>query len=123
MPESLITFEEASEYLRLDGSEDQAMVLTLIEAASGTILEYLQHGSAPYQIERDSDGQPVLDSNDDEIIIYDSNEDALVKPQVKAATMILLSILYDNPVVTMDLNRLPRHVTMLIHHLRTPVIQ
>lgn len=135
MPD-LITKQEACEHLRLDydsdGSADDGWLSIFIPAVSEAVKLWLKDSWRPYEIEIDSDGQPVLDSDDRPVVVLDSEGQPVVRWVVKAACIVELASQYrfregegkDN-VVTPDAGHgyvLNKASTALLAPLRKPTV-
>ncbi|MNN97904.1 hypothetical protein D3C81_2171590 [compost metagenome] len=87
---------------------------------------YLKSASA-YEVERDSNDDPILDSSGDPTYVLDSSGDKVVKYEVQAATLLQLGFLYkdrdENADGAYDMGYLPKPVTALLYPLRMPACQ
>lgn len=112
-----ITLQQAKDHLRItDNLRDQAIRDAILEA-SALIKNYLGDASV-YVIERDSDGDPIRDSNYEPITTGSNN----VRYAVQAATKLLVGVLYDGHNLPDD-NYLPAPVRALLYPLRSPVVE
>ena len=121
-----VTLDRAKEHLNMDHSSDDNLITVYIQAASGAVKNYLKSAS-PYEVERDSNDDPILDSSGDPVYVEDSNGDKIVKYEVQAATLLQLGFLYkdrdENADGAYDMGYLPKPVTALLYPLRMPACQ
>ena len=66
-----VTLDRAKEHLNMDHSSDDNLITVYIQAASGAVKNYLKSAS-PYEVERDSNDDIILDSSGDPIYVEDS---------------------------------------------------
>lgn len=125
----LVTLQEASDHLRRDTNADDGDLILKIQGASQAVLNYLKN--APYYyLELDSNGESVLDSNEDPVPEFDSNGFEVIRPEVKAATLLLLGEFYKNREGMQEgeidpqfgYGYLPRPVVALLYPLRDPAL-
>ncbi len=120
-----VTLDRAKQHLNMDHDEDDTLITTYIQAASGAVKNYLKSGS-PYEVERDSNDDPVLDSNGNPEYFRDSSGDKVVAGAVEAAVLIMVGHLYkdrdENPDGAFEQGYLPKPVTALLYPLRTPAL-
>lgn len=118
-----VTLERAKQHLNMDHDLDDALIQAYIGAASEAVKNYLKSAS-PYEVERDSNDDPITDSQGDPIYATDSQGDKIVKYAVQAATLLQLGFLYkdrdENADGAYDMGYLPRPVTALLYSLRDP---
>lgn len=127
----LVTLEEAKAQLRLDspesdgGPEDPSIEL-MISAASGAVINYLKSTRNLYEVERDDDGNPVVDSDGEEVLDGDSDGQYTVKAEVKHAVLYLVGWFYryrdEDPGKDWERGYLPAVVTSLLYPLRDPAL-
>lgn len=90
----LVTVDQAREHLRLDadssGGPDDAWLAIFIPAVSEAVALWLKDSWRLYEPEMDSDGSPVLDSNEDPVPLLDSNGDPVTRWSVRAAVLVEL---------------------------------
>lgn len=96
---NLVTMDEARAQLRIsnygtNGSPDDLWLETWIPAVSEAVALWLKDGWRLYQWELDSNGDPVMDSNDDPIVVLNTNGDPVVRNVVRAAVLVELSSQY-----------------------------
>lgn len=94
----LVTKQDARAQLRLDyvgdvGPDDPWLELA-IPAVSAAVSGWLKDSWRLYELERDSDGDVVLDSSDEPVPVLDSNGDPIVHPTVRLATLVELDRQY-----------------------------
>jgi hypothetical protein len=110
----------------MDHDLDDVLIEAYIGAASSAVKNYLKSAS-PYEVERDSNDDPILDSSGDPIYVVDSSGDKVVKYEVQAATLLQLGFLYkdrdENADGAYDMGYLPKPVMALLYPLRTPACQ
>ena len=120
-----VTLERAKQHLGMDHDEDDDLIDAYLTAASGSVKNYLKSASA-YEVERDSNDDPVTDSSGDPVYVLDSNDDKVVRLEVQQATLIMLGFLYkdrdENPDSAFEQGYLPRPVTALLYPLRDPAL-
>ena len=120
-----VTLERAKAHLNMDHDEDDPLITAYVQAASGAVKNYLKSAS-PYEVERDSNDDPILDSNGDPEYARDSSGDKIVSAEVQAATLLLIGHLYkdrdENPDGAFEAGYLPKPVTALLYPLRDPAL-
>ena len=82
----LVTIEEASEHLRIDGTADDPWLEVMIPAISAAVLSWLKDPLRAYETEEDSNGDVVL--------VEDSNGDNVPLGMAKAACLVELGMQY-----------------------------
>ena len=121
-----VTLERGKQHLNMDHDLDDVLITAYIGAASSAVKNYLKSAS-PYEVERDSNDDPILDSSGDPVYVEDSNGDKVVKYEVQAATLLQLGFLYkdrdENADGAYDMGYLPKPVTALLYPLRMPACQ
>lgn len=121
-----VTLERGKQHLNMDHDLDDVLITAYIGAASGAVKNYLK-SSSPYEVERDSNDDPIPDSSGDPIYIVDSSDDKVVKYEVQAAVLLMLGFLYkdrdENPDQAFAQGYLPKPVTALLYPLRTPALR
>jgi len=121
-----VTLARAKQHLNMDHDEDDNLIEVYVQAASGAVKNYLKSAS-PYEVERDSNDDPILDSSGDPVYVVDSAGDKLVSYPVQAAVLLMVGFLYkdrdENPDSAFDRGYLPRPVTALLYPLRDPACQ
>lgn len=120
-----VTLERGKQHLNMDHDLDDVLITAYIGAASGAVKNYLKSAS-PYEVERDSNDDPILDSAEDPIYVVDSSGDKVVKYEVQAAVLLMLGFLYkdrdENPDQAFAQGYLPKPVTALLYPLRKPAL-
>lgn len=120
-----VTLARAKQHLNMDHDQDDVLIDAYIRAASEAVKNYLKSGSA-YDVERDSNDDPVLDSSGDPIYAVDSNDDKIVRYAVQAATLLMVGFLYkdrdENPDEAFAQGFIPKPVTALLYALRDPAL-
>lgn len=121
-----VTLERGKQHLNMDHDQDDILITAYIGAASGAVKNYLKSAS-PYEVERDSNDDPILDSSGDPTYVEDSSGDKIVKYEVQAAVLLMLGFLYkdrdENPDSAFDRGFLPKPVTALLFPLRDPALR
>lgn len=121
-----VTLARAKQHLNMDHDEDDNLIEVYVQAASGAVKNYLKSAS-PYEVERDSNDDPILDSSGDQVYVVDSAGDKLVSYPVQAAVLLMVGFLYkdrdENPDSAFDRGYLPRPVTALLYSLRDPALR
>lgn len=120
-----VTLARAKQHLNMDHDEDDNLIEVYVQAASGAVKNYLKSGS-PYEVERDSNDDPILDSSGDPIYVVDSSDDKVVSYPVQAAVLLMVGFLYkdrdENPDQAFQQGYLPKPVTALLYPLRKPAL-
>lgn len=120
-----VTLERGKHHLNMDHDEDDVLIEAYIGAASEAVKNYLKSAS-PYEIERDSNDDPILDSSGDPTYVVDSSGDKVVRYAVQAAVLLQLGFLYkdrdENADRAYDVGYLPKPVTALLYPLRDPAL-
>jgi hypothetical protein len=121
-----VTLERGKQHLNMDHDLDDVLITAYIGAASGAVKNYLKSAS-PYEVERDSNDDPILDSSGDPTYVVDSSDDKVVKYEVQAAVLLMLGFLYkdrdENPDQAFAQGYLPKPVTALLYPLRDPALR
>ena len=111
-----VTLERGKQHLNMDHDLDDVLITAYIGAASSAVKNYLKSAS-PYEVERDSNDDPILDSSGDKLVKY----------AVQAAVLLQLGFLYkdrdENADGAYDMGYLPKPVTALLYSLRDPACQ
>ena len=120
-----VTLARGKQHLNMDHNEDDTLITAYIGAASEAVKNYLKSAS-PFEVERDSNDNPILDSSGDPVYVVDSSGDRVVKYVVQAATLLQLGFLYkdrdENTDGAYDMGYLPKPVTALLYPLRDPAL-
>lgn len=120
-----VTLARAKQHLNMDHDADDALITAYLNAASSAVKNYLKSAS-PYEVERDSNDNPVLDSAGDPEYVLDSEGSKVVRDEVQSATLLQLGFLYrdrdENADGAYDMGYLPRPVTALLYPLRDPAL-
>ena len=120
-----VTLARAKQHLNMDHDQDDVLITAYIGAASEAVKNYLKSAS-PYDVERDSNDDPIVDSSGDPIYVVDSNGDKVVRYAVQAATLLMVGFLYkdrdENPDSAFEAGYLPKPVTALLYPIRTPAL-
>lgn len=121
-----VTLDRAKRHLNMDHDQDDVLIEAYIGAASSAVKNYLKSAS-PYEVERDSNDDPILDSSGDPVYVVDSSGDKQVKYEVQAATLLQIGFLYkdrdENADGAYDMGYLPKPVTALLYPLRDPALR
>ncbi len=89
---ALVTLAEAKMQVMVDTDALDPWFETMIPAISGAVLSWLKDDWRAYETINDSNGEPLEDSSGDQFPILDSNGQPIVKPVVKAATLVELAV-------------------------------
>jgi len=120
-----VTLDRAKRHLNMDHDLDDTLIEVYVQAASGAVKNYLKSAS-PYEVERDSNDDPVLDSSGDPTYVVDSSGDKVVSYPVQASVLLMLGFLYkdrdENPDQAFAQGYLPKPVTALLYALRDPAL-
>ena len=120
-----VTLERAKAHLSMDHDSDDQLIMAYVRAASAAVKNYLKSAS-PYQVELDSNDDPVTDSEGRPIYLLDSSGEKVASAEVQAAVLILLGHLYkdrdENPDSAFEAGYLPKPVTALLYPLRDPAL-
>lgn len=120
-----VTLERGKQHLNMDHDQDDALIELYINAASKAVKNYLKSAS-PYEVERDSNDDPILDSSGDPVYVVDSSGDKVVMYEVQAATLLQVGFFYrdrdENANEAYDMGYLPKPVMALLYPLRTPAL-
>lgn len=120
-----VTLARGKQHLNMDHDLDDVLIEAYIAAASGAVKNYLKSASA-YEVERDSNDDPILDSSGDPVYVVDSSGEKLVSYPVQAAVLLMLGFLYkdrdENPDQAFQQGYLPKPVTALLYPLRKPAL-
>ncbi len=118
-----VTLPRGKQHLNMDHDEDDSLIEVYILSASRAVKNYLKSGS-PFAVERDSNDNPVLDSNGAPEYVRDSSGDKVIDAAVEAAVLILLGHLYkdrdQNTENAFEQGYLPKPVTALLYSMRDP---
>lgn len=121
-----VTLDRGKRHLNMDHDQDDMLIEAYIAAASEAVKNYLKSAS-PYEVERDSNDDPILDSSGDPTYVVDSSGDKLVKYSVQAAVLLQLGFLYkdrdENADGAYDMGYLPKPVMALLYSLRDPALR
>ena len=121
-----VTLECAKQHLNMDHDQDDSLIEVYARAASGAVKNYLKSAS-PYEVERDVNDNPILDSSGDPIYVLDSSGDRVLSYPVVAATLLMVGFLYkdrdENPDQAFQQGYLPKPVTALLYALRDPALR
>lgn len=121
-----VSLQRAKQHLNMDHGQDDVLIEAYIGAASEAVKNYLKSAS-PYEVERDSNDDPIVDSSGDPIYVVDSSGDKQVKYAVQAATLLQLGFLYkdrdENADGAYSMGYLPKPVTALLYPLRSPALR
>lgn len=121
-----VTLARGKQHLNMDHDQDDTLIAAYIGAASSAVKNYLKSAS-PFEVERDSNDNPILDSSGEPVYVLDSSDDRVVKYVVQAATLLQLGFLYkdrdENADGAYDMGYLPKPVTALLYPLRDPALR
>lgn len=120
-----VTLARAKQHLNMDHDEDDNLIEVYVQAASGAVKNYLKSAS-PYEVERDSNDDIIVDSSGDPVYVEDSSGAKLVSYPVQAAVLLMVGFLYkdrdENPDQAFSQGYLPKPVTALLYPLRKPAL-
>lgn len=120
-----VTLVRAKQHLNMDHDLDDPLIQAYISAASEAVKNYLKSASA-YEVERDSNDDPILDSSGDLVYAVDSSGDKTVRYAVQAAVLLMVGFLYkdrdENADGAYEQGFLPKPVTALLYPLRAPAL-
>jgi hypothetical protein len=120
-----VTLEQAKAQIEVDHDDSDDLIVGYILSASAAVKNYLKSGSV-FELERDADFNPVLDSNDDPVYQEDSSGGKIISYVVQAATLILVAYHFkdrdNNASGEFEQGYLPKPVTALLYPLRDPAI-
>jgi hypothetical protein len=85
---ALVTLPEVKSQLMMDSDAADGWIDMMILAISGAVISWLKDEWRAYEPLLGADGKVIVDSSGDPILLTDSNGDYLVKPVVKAATLV-----------------------------------
>lgn len=120
-----VELEQAKEYSAIFHCAKDDTITLLIQAASAAVKNYLKDFS-PYEGQRNFDDDYVVDSAYEPLIDEDSNEEQVVKPEVKLAVLLIVDKKlnpkkYGSP--TASDGYLDDEVTALLYPLRDPEVK
>lgn len=116
-----VTVSEQKEYSRIYHTALDSTILLIIQACSAGVKNYLKDFS-PYEGQRNTDDDYVLDSNYEPEIELDSNSDQAVKPEVKLAVLIWADKRLRREEGAQGLTP-PAEVVQLLYSLRDPALR
>jgi hypothetical protein len=120
-----VTLEQAKAQIEIDHDDSDDLIVGYILSASAAVKNYLKSGSV-FELERDADFNPVLDSNGDPVYQEDSSGGKIISYVVQAATLILVAYHFkdrdNNASGEFEQGYLPKPVTALLYPLRDPAI-
>lgn len=122
MPIAYVSIAEQKEYSRIQHNALDALIATIIEAASAAVKNYLKDYS-PYEGERNSDDDFIRDSNYEPKIFLDSSESQVVKSVVKLAVMYEADIAIKGRERKGQHGYLDEYTVSLLYPLRDPALQ
>lgn len=121
-----VTLNQAKAHLEVIHNGDDPLILAIIQGASGAVFNYLKSSRHLFEPERDSNYQPVTDSNGAEVPARDSNGAKVIRNEVQSATLLQIGYLYrnrdENPDEAFYGNYLPLPVKNLLYMLRDPLV-
>lgn len=91
---ALVDIHEARAHLRVDSYADDLWLELMIQAVSAAVLAWLKDSWRAYEPALDSAGQPMVDSNGDQIPAIDGTGAMTPKAVVKAAVLVELAQQY-----------------------------
>lgn len=129
----LVTLEQAKDHLRVDNDDGDNDLTLKIHAASNAVLNFLKRSGLAYEYLLDTAGDIFYDTAGDPMFVLDSAGDKVVLPEVQAAVLIMLGVIYidrdgqdfveggSSP--TLGELHIPRTVKWLLDPLRKPTCQ
>jgi hypothetical protein len=90
----LVSLAEAREHLRIDDSYEDSWLADWIPVVSHAVRRWVKDESRLYQVEVDSDGEPVLDSDGEPVHVLDAEGNPVPWPIVRGAVKIELASQY-----------------------------
>lgn len=115
------TLWEVKKYCRIQHSALDDTLQLLIYACSSAVKNYLKSASA-YEVERNTDDAPILDSSDLPEVIIDSNDCKTVRAEVQLAVMYWVDLRLKNPSSEDPNGEPPAVVKNLLYPLRQPAL-
>jgi len=91
---NLISLAVAREHLRIDDTHDDLWLMAMIPAVSESVRLWVKDESRLYQVQLDSDDEPVIDSDGEPVYQLDMHGDPVPRPVVQAAVLIELASQY-----------------------------
>lgn len=126
----LVSLQEAKDHLRVDTDDGDNDLTLKIHAASNAVLNYLKRSGLAYEYELDTAGDPLRDTAGDPVFLLDTAGDKIVLPEVQAAVLIMLGVIYidrdakdfvdGGNTQTLGELHMPRTVKWLLDPLREP---
>lgn len=89
-----VTAAEARQHIRVDDGVDDVWFGYAIPAASGAVASWLKDSWRPYQLQVDADGNVVIGTDGRPVVELDDDDNPIVLPQVKLATLVELASQY-----------------------------
>lgn len=90
----LVTPNEVKSHLRITGSIDDDWINLWIPIVQSSIEAWLKDLWRVYEVELDSDGNHVLDSDGEPVLVTDSDGEYIPRYRCKGAALIELAVLY-----------------------------
>jgi len=84
----LVTYEEAAAHLRLDDRSTDPWLEAFIPAISEAVAMWIKDSDRLYEPLRDSDGDVVLDSDDEVVFAVDVDDNPIIRRIVRVAVLI-----------------------------------
>lgn len=89
----LVSLQEARDHIRSTTTADDSWFAVWIPAISDAVFGWLKDEWRAYELQLDSDGGVIEDSEGEPFIVEDSNG-PVVRPRVKAAVLVELAMQY-----------------------------
>lgn len=121
-----VSIEEAKNQLRVRHCQDDDYIAMLIRSASSAVKNYLK-STSPYDFERDSADNYLLDSNDLPIPLLDGDGNMVVLAEVKMGVLFLIGEWFRNRGTEQEGNDLghgylPAPVVNILYPIRDPAL-
>lgn len=124
---NLVSLKEAKAHLYVMHDDDDALITAQIAAASSIVVNHLKTKRNLYEFEYDSNGDIVIDDDNNFTHTTDSDGDKIPREEVRAAVLLMVGILYkdrDGEEMNKWINGyLPAPITAILCPLRDPTLR